>query len=56
MGHLQQLIKFLLPEEGKFFDYLDGAAKAADDAAKLFAELTRAQGRDQQLILVERIR
>ncbi len=56
MSWLQRTIKWFLPEEGRFFDYLDAAAKAAVDAADLFNALTKAQGRDQQLILVERIR
>ena len=56
MNGLQQLIRFFLPQEMHFYDYLDGVSKAADDAAKGFVELTRAQGRDQQLVLVERIR
>jgi len=34
LNALRVLIKFLLPEEGKFFDYLDGAAKADDAAAR----------------------
>lgn len=56
MSVLQHLIKFVLPQEGKFYDYLDAAAVAAVDAAKLFVELTRAEGREAQLVLVERIR
>jgi len=56
MGALQQLIRVFLPEDGRFFDHLDAAAVAADEAAARFLELTRAQGRDAQLVLVERIR
>lgn len=53
---LQQMIRFFLPEEGHFFDYVDEAARAADLSARLFVDLTRAQGREAQLVLVERIR
>lgn len=56
MSWLQQAIRFFLPEEAHFFDYLDRAAHAADQSAKFFAELTRSHGRDQQLVFVERIR
>lgn len=56
MSLLQYLIKLLLPEEGRFFDYLDDAARAAVDAASLFDQLTHARGREAQLVLVERIR
>jgi predicted phosphate transport protein (TIGR00153 family) len=56
MNGLQQVIRFFLPQETHFFDHLDAVSKAADDAAKGFVELTRAQGREQQLALVERIR
>lgn len=56
MGALQRLIKFFLPEEGRFYDYLDAAAVAAEEAATHFQALTRAEGRDAQLVLVERIR
>ncbi len=56
MGALQQFIRFLLPQEGHFFGYLADAAVAADDAAGHFVELCRAEGRDQQTILVERVR
>lgn len=56
MGWLQALIRFFLPEEAHFFGYLDQAAIAANHSATLFVELTRAQGRDAQLVLVERIR
>ncbi|MDP2305655.1 MAG: DUF47 family protein [Pseudomonadota bacterium] len=56
MAWLQQAIRWFLPEEGRFFDYVADAAKAADEAARLFVELTRAEGRDARLVLVERIR
>jgi uncharacterized protein Yka (UPF0111/DUF47 family) len=55
VGVLQNVIRWFLPEEGKFFDFLDEAAAAADKAARLFQELAIAQGRDAQLALVERI-
>lgn len=56
MGWLQSAIRWFLPEEGRFFDYIDAAARSSVDAAELFGELTRAKGRDAQLVLVERIR
>lgn len=56
MNALQNLIRWFLPEEEKFYDYLDEACVAAQHAGELFAQLTRAQGRDAQLVLVERIR
>lgn len=56
MNWLQQAIRFFLPQEEHFFDYVDDAAKAAKDAAHLFAELAQAEGRDSRLVFVERIR
>jgi hypothetical protein len=56
MGWLQQAIRWFLPQEGRFFDYVADAAKAANEAAQLFVELTRAEGRDARVVLVERIR
>jgi hypothetical protein len=56
MSWLQQAIRWLLPQEGRFFDYVADAAAAANASAGLFVELTRAEGRDARLVLVERIR
>lgn len=56
MNWVQSIIRLLLPHEEHFFDYVDAAATAADDSARLFVELTRADGRDQRLLFVERIR
>jgi len=56
MSWIQSAIRWLLPEEGGFFDYLNAAADSAVEAARLFSELTSARGRDAQLVLVERIR
>lgn len=56
MNWVQSIIRLLLPHEEHFFDYVDAAAKAADDSARLFVELTRADGRDQRLLFVEQIR
>ena len=56
MSWLQRAIHWLLPEDGKFFDHLDAAALSSAQAAALFGELTKANGRDAQLVLVERIR
>lgn len=56
MGALQEAIRWFLPREERFFDYLDAATAASDEAARLFVELTRAEGRQAQLNLVEKIR
>lgn len=56
MNALQTVIRWFLPEEDKFYDYLDESCEAAKLSARLFVELTRAHGRDGQLVLVERIR
>lgn len=56
MSWLQNAIRALLPEEDRFFAYVVTAAEAALKASKLCVELTRAQGRDAQLVLVEHIR
>lgn len=56
MSWIQGFIRWFLPEEGRFFDYLDAAAQSSVEAAQLFGELTQARGRDAQLVLVERIR
>lgn len=56
MSWLQQAIRWFLPEEDRFFDYILNAAVAAHHAAKHFVELTQVAGRDGQLVLVERIR
>jgi uncharacterized protein len=55
VSSIQNIIRWFLPEEGKFFDYLDAAVAAADKAARLFQELATAQGREAQLQYVERI-
>ena len=56
MGWLQNAIRYFLPEEDRFFDYMFDAAVAADAAARHFVELTEATGRDAQLVLVDSIR
>ncbi len=56
MQLLQQAIHWFLPKELHFFDYTDRAADAAHLAGQLVVELTRAQGRDAQLQLVEKLR
>ncbi|MFZ5478724.1 MAG: DUF47 domain-containing protein [Myxococcota bacterium] len=56
MSWLQRFVRLVLPEEDRFFDYVESAAAAGDEAARLFSELARAEGRDAQLVLVERIR
>ena len=56
MKRLQALIQWFLPQELRFFDYVAAASLAAADAANLMVQLSRAEGRDAQLSLVERIR
>lgn len=56
MSMLQRAIRWFLPEDIGFWDYVADAGKAAHQSAELFAELTRASGRDQRVSLVERIR
>jgi len=53
---LQRAIRLLLPQEGRFFDYVEAAAHAADDAATLMDELAKTPGREYRVVLVERIR
>lgn len=56
MSALQNLIRWFLPSEDHFFEYINESAEAAHQSALLFAELSQAVGRDAQLVLVERIR
>ncbi len=56
MSFLQGLIRVFLPNEVNFFRYIEDAAAAADQAARLFRELAHIEGRDARLVLVERIR
>lgn len=56
MKWLEMLIQWLLPVEVAFFDHVEKAAVAAQQAATLMGELVRAQGRDAQILLLERIR
>jgi uncharacterized protein Yka (UPF0111/DUF47 family) len=56
MKLLQRVIHWFLPSELHFFDYTDQAADATERAGKLLAELARAQGRENQLKLVDAIR
>ena len=56
MNALQRIIKMLLPQEGRFFDYVNDAAVAAEEAARLFVDLSNAPGREGRLVLEERIR
>jgi len=56
MNALQRVIRMLLPQEGRFFEYVNQAAEAAEEAAKLFVDLSNAEGRDARLVLVERVR
>jgi uncharacterized protein Yka (UPF0111/DUF47 family) len=53
---LQTLIRFFLPDESRFFDYILSVAETASQAAVLFRDLERAEGRDAQLALVDRIK
>ncbi len=56
MSWIQNAIRWFLPEEGRFFDYLDAAARSAVEAAELFGQLAQARGHEGQIVLVERIR
>ncbi|HND00029.1 MAG TPA: hypothetical protein PKW90_28135, partial [Myxococcota bacterium] len=56
MKWIETIIQWFLPVELVFFDYVENAAKAAQQAAVLLGELVRCQGRESQLVLVERIR
>lgn len=53
---LQRLIKFFLPDEARFYDYVEAAAVAAEKAASLLLELSKSTQRDARQIFVERIR
>ena len=53
---LQQAIRWFLPEEAKFFDFINAASEASHWAAELLQELLKATNRDQRQSLVERIR
>lgn len=53
---LQQLIRAFLPEEHKFFDYIDAAADSSDRAARLMVELLTSSNGDTRMLMVERIR
>lgn len=56
MSWLQQAIRWFLPQEIRFWDYVADAGAAAHKSAVLFAELTVTPGRDGRVLLVERIR
>lgn len=56
MNFFQAAVKWLLPSEQHFFDHTDAAADAALRAGQLLVELSLARGREQQLVLVERLR
>lgn len=53
---LQQLIRWFLPEEHRFFDFIDQAAESSDRAAKLMADLLSTNPRDSRNQIIERIR
>lgn len=53
---LQQAIRWFLPEDVGFWDYVAAAGDAANQSAQLFAELTHTPVRDHRVSLVERIR
>lgn len=56
MSWLQQAIRWLLPEEDHFFDYVLDAANTAVEAGKLFQEVASASSHATRVALVERIR
>jgi uncharacterized protein len=53
---IQSMIRWFIPDESRFYDYVVDVADSAHRAAGLFDELARAEGRTAQLDLVERIR
>ncbi|MBI3820840.1 MAG: DUF47 family protein [Planctomycetes bacterium] len=53
---LQQLIRWFLPEEHKFFDFIEQAADSSDRAAHLMEELLSTNPRDSRPQIIERIR
>lgn len=53
---LQRVIHWILPEEARFFDYVDDAANASHRCAILLNDLLKAGTREQRQMLVERIR
>ena len=55
MTLLQDAIRWFLPEDERFFGYILDAAASAESAAVHFVALADAAGRDDQLVLVERI-
>lgn len=56
MSIFRQVLRWFLPEDERFFDHLDAAAAAADEAARRLLELATATGPEPVSELVQRIR
>ena len=53
---IQSMIRWFIPDESRFYDYVVSVAESAHLAAQHFHSLARAEGREAQLALVELIR
>jgi uncharacterized protein len=56
MSWVQNAIRWLLPEEGSFFELIAAAGDAAHQGAVLLQELTNVHGEAPRIVLIERIR
>lgn len=56
MSWLQEAIRWVLPQEDHFFDYVLDAANAAVEAGRLFEEVAGSTNHAARVALVERIR
>lgn len=53
---LDKLVSYLLPQENKFFTYLQSIAKNVQEGADVFGELRNAKSMDDHLKIAERMR
>src|SRR5690349_5564953 len=53
---IQSMIRWFIPDETRFYDYVVAIADSAHRAALLFDQLSRVEGRTAQLELVEQLR
>lgn len=56
MSVLQSMIRWLMPDESRFYDHIVTVAETSLKAAKIFAELPDTQGREAQLAIVDRVK
>lgn len=56
MSMLQNLVRWLMPDERRFFDHIVTIAETSQAAARLMAELPNAKGREAQLAVVDQIK